>query len=160
MPVDYDPSNTKRVIPAGEYDAELIGVEDCRSRAGNAMQKWTLRVDAGDGGLVTVWDYMLPAKSLYKLEQLAKALGKGDEFKARQFQADENIHAIFRVALEVENHPEFGDKNVVKKYLPAAAPVAGQVEDAAPAVSDASAPAPEPGPAGQPVRVSEDEIPF
>lgn len=167
MPVTYDPKDASNVLPEGEYDAELVSVRDKISKtSGNEMQEWTLKIYSPSGKESTVFDYMVPPKGVYKLSQLSKAVGKHDEFKAGQFQADNCVGVPIRVMLDIEEGGKFEDKNRVVKYLPTAgtATLAQAASDAGPIRKPTTQARTQPATAtaagGGHQAVTEDDIPF
>lgn len=124
MALDYNPDDAVRVWPAGNYDATLAKVEEKVSKrkpdgsGGNPMEVWTLEVWDANGEKQLISDYVVIPSATFKIKQLAVALGKEADFKARQFQASDYIGAGFIVELVVEKQDGYDDKNRVKKYLP------------------------------------------
>jgi hypothetical protein len=135
----YSPTAVKaNVWDKGDYDAELISVKDGISKgqktAGQETQTLAIRSYSTDGKERTVYDQIIfpsdsdpdAPHSLWKLQSLAKAIGKIDEFKAGTFQAADNIGATFRVSLKVDEQPGYETRNSVTAYKPRTGQVAGQ----------------------------------
>lgn len=160
MPLEYNPKDVANCVPAGEYDAELVKVEDKVSQtSGNPMQVWTFRVFADREIFVT--EYVVVPQTTFKIKQLAKALGREADFNAGRFQAEEHVGAGVKLDLTVESQQGYEDKNKVGK-IKAAAP--DNAPAAAPAPARALPPRPQRQPAPNPVSgeqvFKDDDIPF
>lgn len=124
----YDPKDASKVWPvkdeAGQfidYDAMLKSVTNGTSKtSGQPMQTLEVEVYNGEGKSQTIKEYVT-RNSLFKLKQLAAALGKAEDFKQGQFQADDHIGAGFIVSLSIEEDLSgaFEDKNKVGRFKPA-----------------------------------------
>lgn len=161
MPVDYNAKDASNCLPADTYDAELVKVEDKKSKVkpdgsgGNPMQVWTFRV-FGDREVFVTEHVVIPAAT-FKIKQLAKALGREDDFKANRFQADDYIGAGVKLALVIETQEGFDEKNKVAKFLPA-----GEAEAAPPARTLPPRPTRQPvtSPISDEQKFKDDDIPF
>lgn len=120
----FNPKAASTLIPDGEYDAEIAAAEEAESKKGNAMMKLTVRVWAGGGGPRTVFDYIVDPHSIWKLKQIAAAIGKQDVFESGDMGPGEIAGESVRVAIKTQKDRtgQFEDKNVVARYL---APAAG-----------------------------------
>ena len=115
MPVDYDSKDASNAVPAGDYDGELVKVEDSTSKtSGNPMQVWTFKVFA-EGRTTLVKDYVVIPAATFKIKQLAIALNRKSDFEAKQFQADDYIGAGVVLELTVEQKDGFDEQNKIKK---------------------------------------------
>jgi hypothetical protein len=171
MAINYNPADAAACWPAGDYQAVLIKVEARTSKAGNEMEVWTWEVYGPSGQTQTIKDYVTVPACTWKISQLAKALNRGDDFKAGTFQAEDYLQSSVTIELSVEEQDGFDDQNRVKRYKPKAT---GQQQAAAPArtapAQAATRPAARPpqgtritAPAGQPgphKELTEDDIPF
>ena len=117
MSFNYDPKDATNCLPAGEYDATLANVEEKRSKAGNPMLELTYAVYGG-GREVRIRDYVVNPSGIYRLRNLARALGKEDEFNSGSFDAQNYKDTDVRVELSVEQQEGFDDQNRIKKVLP------------------------------------------
>ncbi len=121
MPIDYDPKDAVMCWPEGEYKAELQKVEDKTSKVkpggggGNPMQVLTWKLYNDEGKTQTISDYIVVPNALFKLKQLAIALGYKDKFEAGEFQADDHIGCVVNAELSIESSPGFEDKNKIGK---------------------------------------------
>lgn len=132
----FDPRAANTLIPDGEYDAEIAEAEDTTSKKGNAMMKLNVKVWAGNGGPRVVFDYIVDPHSIWKLKQIAAAIGKNDVFASGEMGPSHIRGESVRVAIKTQKDKtgEFEDKNVVARYLAPAAGSAGTGE--APSASD------------------------
>jgi hypothetical protein len=132
MPVDYNPKDASKTWPVAgpdgkpiEYQAVLINVEDSVSKrkpdgsGGNPMQVWTWRSTTPRRSKQVITDYVAIPAAVFKIKQLARALGQEEQFKAGQFQADDHVRSTFAVTLVIEEQDGYDDKNKIGKYLPA-----------------------------------------
>lgn len=133
----YDPKSASSLIPDGEYDAEIATAEEARSKSGKEMLKLTVKVWAGGGGPRTVFDYVVNPETLWRLKQIAGAVGKNDLFDSGEMGPREIQGESVRVAIKTQKDKkgQFEDKNVIARYLPAAAGVT-QDESRRPAMGD------------------------
>lgn len=128
----YNPEDATSCLPEGEATLAIVKAEDKVSRAGNDMAVVTFDAFVGERkGRVT--EYVVNPTTLYKLKQIAKALGSKalGEFDRGEF--DPNAHAgeTLRAVLAIDSQDGFDDKNIVKKYLaPDAAAPAPKTTDA------------------------------
>ena len=118
MPIEYDPSDALQgVLPKGEYEAILTKVEDAVSKKkGNAMQILTWIIFRADGAQVKILDYIVAPAFIWKLKQIAAALGKGMEFDLGAFQVDNHLECTLAVALDIEEQPGYPPKNRISGY--------------------------------------------
>lgn len=129
----YNPEDATSCLPEGDATLSIKSVEDKVSRAGNDMVVITFEAFVGERkGLVT--EYVVNPTTLYKLKQIAKALGPKavGEFDAGKFDPAAYVGETLTAAIGIESQEGFDDKNKVKKYLPkgtAAAPPKPPAED-------------------------------
>lgn len=165
--LQYDPKDASPdVWPKGDYDATLDNVENTNSKAGKPMQVWTFTVYAPDGSTQEIKDYVVIPAALFKVKQLAIALGKREEFEAATFQPEDNIGCGMTAVLAIEEQQGFDDKNRIAK-VKAKAPNGTPVARPAPAPNVGRAgiqrppkPAPADVPFGDEKQFVEDDIPF
>ena len=120
----YDPKEATSCLPEGEATLVIKKAEDKVSRAGNDMSVITFEAFVGERrGLIT--EYVVNPTTLYKLKQIAKALGPKAvaEFDAGSFDPGAHAEESLRAVIAIESQDGYDDKNKVKKYLPAGAPV-------------------------------------
>lgn len=139
----YDPKDAdSNLIAEGEFDAEIKLAEDAYSKAGNEMMKLTIHVWAGAGGPRVVFDYAVVPGGVYKLKQIAAALGIMPKFESGSMGPPDIIGASLRVLVKTEKSKgDFPAKNVIARYLPSAS--------ASPATA-----------ASPPGKIPDDDIPF
>ena len=121
----FDPAAAVTLIPDGEYDAEIVSAEETKSKKGNDMWKLAVKVWTGGGGPRVIFDYIVNPGTIYKLKQLASALGKRDLFDSGDMGTQEVTGESVRVSIKTETDKtgQFEDKNVVARYLPQSAGV-------------------------------------
>lgn len=121
MAQDYNPRDAVQVWPAGTYPGTLIEVKDGVSKVkpdgsgGNPMEIWKFRIYHEDGSEQVITDYVAIPKVVWKIKQLAIALGRKDEFEAGNFHAEDHINADIEVDLIVDQQPGFEESNKIKK---------------------------------------------
>ncbi|HVV74106.1 MAG TPA: hypothetical protein VHI52_21815 [Verrucomicrobiae bacterium] len=127
MPLKYDAKDAVSAWHAGRYAATLTYVEDSVSKkksdgtGGNPMQVWTFEVyNDATGKKQAITEYVVIPAATFKIKQLARALGREQEFDANRFQADDHLSESVTVELKVEQQDGFDDKNRITKILPPA----------------------------------------
>src|ERR1035438_8461979 len=123
--IAYKPEDAINTWPDGEYTATIESVTPKISKAGAAsglttpnMHEVILTVyPTQEGGTQRVWDYISFPKGVWKLEQIAEALGELLSFKAATFDLEKYVGKNVAVYLRTKND-SFGAKNVVGEYLP------------------------------------------
>lgn len=118
----YDPKDAdSALIPEGEYDLEIKLAEDTHSKAGNEMMKLTINVWAGGGGPRVVFDYAVVPGGVYKLRQIAAALGIMPKFESGSMGPADVMGQSLRGLVKTEKGKgDFPAKNVIARYLPSA----------------------------------------
>lgn len=130
MPVQYNPQDAVMVWPEADYQAVLEQVQDATSKPKNdgtgnkPMQILIWTIYHSDGREQTIKDYIVIPAALFKLKQLAIALGKRAEFEAGKFQADDNVGCNVVAELLVESSAGYDDKNKIGR-IKAKAPIVG-----------------------------------
>lgn len=125
MPIQYDPKDAAAcwpdVGPDGkpfEYTAQLDTVEEKQSKKGNDMLVCGMTVWHPDGRTQSITDYIVVPAAVFKLKQMAKALGRLADFEAGLFQPEDHLGATFNVTLAIEQQEGYDDKNKIGKYYP------------------------------------------
>lgn len=113
---DYEPDEANRVWPDGTYSASIITVQKKTSRAGNSMLEICLEVYLGTKKKL-LWDYIVRPTTIWKLEELAKALGAIKAFKEKTFDLKEYVGKSLEISIRTKDDAEFGKHNVVAKYI-------------------------------------------
>ncbi len=113
----------ENLLPAGEYDFEVISAEDARSSKGNDMIKLKLRI-FHDESERQVFDYLMEAVH-YKLKHFCDAADLAREYESGVLKASmcNGRAGRLRLAIEKDKTGQYSDKNAVKDYIPASAPV-------------------------------------
>lgn len=147
MPV-FDPDNPKdfhvktnpkteeqireeMLLPAGEYDFEVIKAEDKVSRNGNEMIKVELAVFRPNGSRQYVYDYLME-KMAFKLRHFCYAVGIGAQYEAGAVTATDCEGRMGRAALIVDTQPGYPPKNAVRDYIVQEGPTRVAAPNAAP----------------------------
>lgn len=126
MALSYKAEDAKKAgaWPDGEYDGELINVEDKLSKekpdgtGGNPMEVWTFKFYHPDGMTKTIQEYVPQNQyTALKVRALARAVGREDEFNAETFQAEGAIGAAVRAKLIVESQAGYDDKNRIGRFV-------------------------------------------
>lgn len=119
--IEYNPKDASKCWDKGDYSAVLLTVEDGFSNnTGNPMQTWQIECYRDDGKKQVIKEYVVIPGALFKVKQLAQALGKADDFNTGQFQPEDHIGASFTAALVIEESEGYDDKNKVGRYKPLA----------------------------------------
>jgi hypothetical protein len=121
---DYNPEDATSCLPEGEATLAIKSCEDKTSRAGNDMIVVTFEAFSGDRkGLIT--EYVVNPSTLFKLKQIATALGPAAlaEFNTGKFDPAKHVGETLSAIIAIESQEGFDDKNKVKKYLPKSAGV-------------------------------------
>jgi hypothetical protein len=103
------------LLPVGEYDFEVIGAEDKKSKNGNDMIELNLKVFRPDSGFVYVRDYLME-KMPFKLIHFCKTVGIMANYEAGDFSASDCVGQAGRVLLKIEEQEGYQPKNSVKDY--------------------------------------------
>ena len=120
--IKYDPKDAKKqdLLDEGEYTATIEDVTPKLSKAAAArgetatnMLEIVLRVDR-----LRVWDYVTVPAGVWKLEQIAAALGEADAFASGTFDLEKKVGATVGVYLRMKTD-SFGSKMQVGEYKPA-----------------------------------------
>lgn len=156
----YDPKNgNKPVIPAGEYEAEIIGAEHTTSKQmGTPMVKVDLKVFTTDREEF-ISDYLVASATMtWKIKAFAKALSAEQQFDDGTFDPVNYYGRLVTVTLEVKEDPKYGQQNRIKKYAAVERAAVAVAQRATPASQQASRPATRPG--AQVAPIPSDDIPF
>lgn len=116
----YNPEDATSCLPEGDATLAIKSCEDKVSRSGNDMLVVTFEAFVGERkGLIT--EYVVNPATLFKLKQIAKALGPQAvaEFDKGEFDPADHVGETLAAVIAIESQDGFDDKNKVKKYLPA-----------------------------------------
>jgi hypothetical protein len=145
----YDPKQASNAWPIKNddgrpivFDAAIKSVkEGISKKSGGEMLTISFTVWNEDGKTKTIDDY-ITAKAVFKLKQIAKALGRSAEFDAGSFDLENYVGSSVSVHLKIEEY-NGEDSNKIDKVFAAST-------DSTPA-APSPAPSPEPPPAKQPI---------
>lgn len=146
-----------RVIPEGDYPASIEKVVDTESKAGNHMQDVTFRVYGPEGREFLIHEYIVVPATVYKLQQIAIAIGREEDFDSGVFQVDDHIGENLTVRLKIEKSPKYPDQNKIAAYKPK---TTGRAHRNAPPATNGSAHGRDERPAFAPPGNADNEIPF
>lgn len=105
------------LLPAGEYDFEIVDAEDTTSKKGNDMLVVTLSIADTDGRDHKVIDYLVDAVA-YKVRHFASAVGVLKEYEAGNIPAHLLRGRTGKCKLRLEPAKgEFRAKNSVNDYV-------------------------------------------
>lgn len=108
------------ILPAGEYDFQIISATDKKSKAGNDMIELEIDCFANDGRAVRVFDYLIEIPSFeYKIRHCAAATGLLQEYEKGELTADMFSSRSGRCVLGIKKDKkgEYPDRNEVKDYV-------------------------------------------
>ncbi len=131
------------LLPAGDYDFEVLDAEDKISKSGNEMIVVKLAVFRANGSRQYVTDFLME-KLAFKLRHFCYAVGVGDKYESGDLAAEHVKGRAGRVKIQIEEQEGYPPKNIAKDYIPV-------VVDAKPA--PAAAPK-------KPAESSDDSVPF
>ncbi|MDP6986924.1 MAG: DUF669 domain-containing protein [Phycisphaerales bacterium] len=137
------------LLPAGEYDIEVIESEERTSQKGNQMIALTLQTKHPDGYDSRVWDYLVSVPAaVFKIKMFCDATGLTSRFEAGKLTAEDCLGKRAKARITVEEGREgFGDRNSVAEYLGGGG---GEPQGEPQTAAKATAPAP----------VGDSDIPF
>jgi len=151
-PGDGTPKSGFDLLPAGEYDIEVIEAEERTSQKGNQMIALTLQAKHPDGYDARVWDYLVSVPAAdFKIKMFCEATGLESKFQEGRLTAEECVGRTSRAKITIdEGRDGFSDRNGVAEYLSGSGgqPVARGIETM-PAGADS-----------QPAPVTDEQIPF
>lgn len=136
-----------RLLPPGEYDAEVMLAKHHTGKSGSESIKLTWRVFNTDDTTVLIDDYLTAAID-YKLRHFVDATGLADRYETGELEPEDCIGVSCRVKTRIEKSEQYGDKAAIRDYVvpkEAPAPATRKPRPAAPV--DAAEP-------------SDDDIPF
>lgn len=117
----YNPRDAAQVFQPGDYPAVIEAAIEGASKAGNEMITLKLKVYSGNR-YIYVDEYIVNPDGLWRLEKVAKAIGKLTAFKSGEFLANDYVGESLTVTLKIEpGKGDFPDKNRVQAYKPKAA---------------------------------------
>ena len=136
MSMTFKPKTEKEIaeamlLPAGEYDFDVLEATDETSSKGNAMIKLVLGIYVGERIGRKVTDYIVGSMEA-KLRHLCDCLGLLAEYQAGTLSADMCRGRNGRVKLTIQQDKtgQYPDKNAVRDYcLRAAKPIAGEAAE-------------------------------
>ena len=113
--MQYNPKDASQCLPAGEYQATIMKAVETQSKNGKDMLAFQFKI-YGPGNRVAILTEYIVAEVLWKLKNIAKAVGQLAAFETGEFRESDYVGRNLAVALEVEESPEFGEQNRIKAY--------------------------------------------
>lgn len=105
------------LLPAGDYDFEVLDAVDKLSQKGNEMIAVKLAVFRPNGSRQYVNDWLME-KMAFKLRHFCYSVGLGEKYEAGDLDAESCKGRTGRVTLKIEEQEGFGSRNAVKDYAP------------------------------------------
>jgi hypothetical protein len=108
----------ENLLPAGEYDFEIMDAEEAVSKAGNDMIKLKVKIFSDDHGERIVFDYLMESVA-YKLRHAAEACGLLESYESGLLDAEDFKLKVGRckVGVQKDKSGQFPDRNSVSDYL-------------------------------------------
>lgn len=119
-PKTDDELNKERLLPEGEYDAEVTRAKDDKSKTSGAdMIKLTLTVYGPDGLGRLIDDYLVSTpNAVFKVNQFAKAAGLKEKYDSGVITADDCVGRGVRVKVGYdEGDGQYQAKNKISAYI-------------------------------------------
>lgn len=104
------------LLPAGEYDYEVISAEDAVSKSGNEMIKLKLRIFHGESER-TIFDYLMEAVP-GKLKRFCDQNGMQSAYHNGTLTAEDCYGKLGRcqIGIEKDKSGNYPDRNGIKNY--------------------------------------------
>ena len=116
---NYNPKDAKKIFDAGDYQAELSSFEEKTSKSGKPMLVVNLQVyPRGAGQSILLRDWIVNPDSIWKLKNLAQALGVSDKFENQTFDPADYTGSSVIVSLKTKTDDNYGEQNTVVGYKP------------------------------------------
>ena len=138
MVMTFAPKTEKEVqeaglLPAAEYDFDILNAEDAISKSDNPMIKVTIGIYRDGAVKNRIFDYLLPAMEA-KLRHFCDTVGLLSQYEKGTLEAADCIGRSGRVKIGIEPEKNgYPAKNIVKDYVcRPAKPLAGQNPNAVP----------------------------
>lgn len=136
--VNFKPKSEKEIqeaqlLPAGEYDFDVLESEDARSKSGNDMIKVKLGIYNGDRITSHIFDYLMPAMEA-KLRHFCDTAGLLAEYESGSLTAEmcKGRSGKAKVIIQEDKTGQYPSRNSVKDYtVRAAKPLATTSENEA-----------------------------
>lgn len=113
----YKKEDAVACLPEGDYEASIVSAEVGVSKSSGAdMLTVAFKVYTTDGREVTLNDYIVNPKTLFKLKRIALAIGQQTAFENETFDVNDNIGANLILGLKVDSNEKYGDQNKIDSY--------------------------------------------
>jgi len=102
----------------GEYDFEVIGAENARSKAGNEMLKVKLTIFNGDRKS-TLFDYLVFSENgMNKVYGFCLATGIEEKYHNGELNVNDVLNRCGKVFVKIDDKdPDYEPKNAVGRYV-------------------------------------------
>lgn len=115
---DKELAEQRGTIAAGKGDFEVLEAEERLSKSsGNPMLALKLKVWDQNGREGRIFDYIV-ANAQWKLKACLESIGLGADYDKGEINPMHIEGKSGRLLIEVKKDPDYGDKPVVKTYLP------------------------------------------
>jgi hypothetical protein len=157
-PSDSAPRSGFELLPAGEYDVEVIEAEERTSQKGNQMIALTLQTRHPDGYDSRVWDFLVSVPAaVFKIKMFCEAAGLQKQFEGGRLTAEDCVGGKAVATIIIEDGREgFSDRNSIQEYRTGGGTAIGGISTQPAATSHATAEVT----ASTPLPVTEEDIPF
>lgn len=115
MAFTYNPKDAAKTVPPGSYPAELVSVVEKTSKKGNQMLECLFRVPY-NGRDYKVYEYIVEPSSIFKLQAIAKALNRLEDFFDGTFDLSKWVGSVMTLKLKIREDKQYGDKNVIEGF--------------------------------------------
>ncbi len=117
MRFNPDVKDKSHLLPAGDYDFEILHASEKTSANNNDMV--VLKLRAGSNGTTRIITDYIVAKNTRKVKKVAQAVGLLDLFETGEILAEHFVGRKGRVRLSIEksSHMDYEDRNIVDTYL-------------------------------------------
>lgn len=115
----YDPKEAGgKCWPDGIYKAHIEKAEEGVAKSsGKDMITFTFVLHDKTLGSKRVPERMVVPSTLWKLKNLAEAIGKTAAFESGDFNARDYVGANLEVEITTESSPGYADKNVIMEFI-------------------------------------------
>jgi len=158
--MEFNPSDGSQrsgfeLLPAGEYDIEVLEAEERLSQKGNQMIALTLQARHPDGYDARVWDYLVSVQAaVFKIKMFCEATGLQQQFERGRLTAEECVGRRAKATVIIdEGRDGFSDRNSIQEYRAADSAPRGIATNPDEGEAAATTPA-------EPMPVSDQDIPF
>jgi len=115
--IEAESNRNSDIWPRGNYDFEVMAVEEKVSKSGNEMIELRLKVYDATGNSQTIWDYLLD-NIAYKIAHACEAMGLSDQYAVGELHAEDFIGKTGTLVLYIKKAQNgYPEKNAVADYV-------------------------------------------